>query len=159
MNAPAGQAQSVQERWNPQPWIDDLHQIRRTLETKYANLEWLTKERQVSLDGLFDDAQSRVAAADNHAAFIVGARTVGAGCGHTDGGTPTVLDHTKAVLEVPDCARIRADGTNEISGVIPDYLIPWRADDGPLYKAHLLEKALPTVLQRAMRTYGHSSPN
>jgi hypothetical protein len=96
---------------------------------------------------------------DNHAAFIVGARTVGAGCGHTDGGIPTVLDHTKAVMEVPDCARIRADGTNEISGVIPDYLIPWRADDGPLYKAHLLEKALPTILQRAMRTYRHSSHN
>jgi hypothetical protein len=92
---------------------------------------------------------------DNHAGFIVGARTVGAGCGHTDGGTPTVLNHTKAVLEVPDCARLRADGTNEVSGVTPDYLLPWRADDGPLYKAHLLEKALPAVLQRAMRTYGH----
>src|SRR5208283_1584979 len=78
---------------------------------------------------------------DNHAAFIVGEQTVGAWCGHTDGGTPTVLDHTKAVLEVPDCARIRADGTNEVSGVIPDYLIPGGPDDGPLYKAHLLEKA------------------
>ncbi len=88
---------------------------------------------------------------DNHAAMILGSRTVGAGCGHTDGGTPTVLNHTKAVLEVPDCARLRLDGTNEVNGVIPDYLIPWRADDGPLYKAHLLEQALPAVLQRAMR--------
>ena len=94
---------------------------------------------------------------DNHVAFILGERTVGAGCGHTDGGTPTLLDHTRAVLEVPDCARIRADGTNEVSGVIPDYLIPWRADDGPLYKAHLLEKALPPVLQRAMRVQVHSA--
>jgi len=76
MNAPPGRAQSVQARWNPQPWIDDLHQIRRTLETKYANLEWLTKERQVSLDGLFDDAQSRIAAADNDAQ----ARSVFEGC-------------------------------------------------------------------------------
>jgi hypothetical protein len=96
---------------------------------------------------------------DNHAAFIVGARTVGAGCGHTDGGTPTVLDHTKAVLEVPDCARIRADGSNEVNGVTPDYLIPWRADDGPIFKAHLLEKILPGVLQRAMRTDWRSSHN
>jgi hypothetical protein len=59
---------------------------------------------------------------DNHAAVIVGTRTGGAGCGHTDGGTPVTLPNSKAVLELPDCVRFRADGRNEVDGVIPDVL-------------------------------------
>jgi hypothetical protein len=44
---------------------------------------------------------------DNRAAVIVGAPTGGAGCGHTDGGTPATLKHSGGVLELPDCARFR----------------------------------------------------
>ena len=89
---------------------------------------------------------------DNRLAFIAGARTGGAGCGHTDGGSSTVLTHSGATFEVPDCARFRRDGSNEVNGVIPDYLIPWRADNGALFKAHLLENALPQIL-RQMQTH------
>jgi len=88
---------------------------------------------------------------DNHAAFIVGARTGGAGCGHTDGGTPTVLTHSGATLEVPDCARFRLDGSNEVNGVIPDYLLPWRADDGARFRAQLLQRAMPEILRQMQR--------
>jgi hypothetical protein len=90
---------------------------------------------------------------DNHVALIAGARTGGAGCGHTDGGTPTTLSHSHATLELPDCARFRVDGTNEVNGVTPDRLLPWRANDGPTYKAHLLEQVLPTMIDDATRIY------
>jgi len=45
---------------------------------------------------------------DNLAALIVGESTVGAGCGHTDGGTPTTLKNSLAVLEVPDWRALSA---------------------------------------------------
>jgi hypothetical protein len=57
---------------------------------------------------------------DNRAAVVVGARTFGAGCGHTRGGTPTVLTHSLGVLQLPDCASIRADGSNEVRGISPE---------------------------------------
>ena len=79
---------------------------------------------------------------DNQAATIVGARTGGAGCGHTWGGTPTRLERIGATLELPDCVRFRADGSNEVSGVIPDTLIGWRANDSTALKLRLLEQAL-----------------
>ena len=34
---------------------------------------------------------------DNHAAVVMGAPTVGAGCGHTDGGTPTKPPNQKVI--------------------------------------------------------------
>ena len=96
---------------------------------------------------------------DNRAAFIAGARTGGAGCGHTDGGSPTVLSHTGATLEVPDCARFRLDGSNEVNGVIPDYPIPWRTDDGALFKAHLLQRAMPQILRQMQNGSDRSNHN
>lgn len=86
---------------------------------------------------------------DNRAALIVGARTGGAGCGHTWGGTPTRLTNSGATLKLPDCARFRADGSNEVSGVIPDLLLGWRANDGRMFRARMLEAALPEAIARA----------
>lgn len=74
---------------------------------------------------------------DNDAAVVLGERTGGAGCGHTRGGTPTVLPHSRAVLELPDCVRFRADGSNEVNGVVPDVLTGMRANDGPAFAARL----------------------
>ncbi len=86
---------------------------------------------------------------DNRAALIVGGRTGGSGCGHSWGGTPTTLTHSRAVLSVPDCARFRADGSNEVRGIIPDLLLPWRSTDGPTFRARILEAALPEAAERA----------
>lgn len=86
---------------------------------------------------------------DNHAAVIVGTRTGGAGCGHTWGGTPTVLKNSGATLEVPDCVRFRADGSNEVGGVIPDILVGMRHNDGAAFKARLIEKHLPDAFTLA----------
>jgi hypothetical protein len=94
---------------------------------------------------------------DNHAALIVGEPTVGAGCGHTDGGTPTTLKNSHAVLEVPDCARIRADGTNEVRGIRPDVLVGWRSTDGPSRRAEDFAQALPRIVE-ASEAFGSHVP-
>lgn len=90
---------------------------------------------------------------DNGAALLLGARTGGAGCGHTWGGTPTRLTNSGATLELPDCVRFRADGSNEVRGVIPDLLLPWRANDGRAFRARMLEAALPEAIERAEALY------
>ena len=90
---------------------------------------------------------------DNGAALIVGARTGGSGCGHTWGGTPTRLTNSGATLELPDCVRFRADGSNEVRGIIPDLLLPWRANDGRAFRARMLEAALPEAIIRAEALY------
>jgi hypothetical protein len=66
---------------------------------------------------------------DAGAATIVGVPTDGAGCGFTDGGIPNVLDHSGAVIRMPDCVQYRADGTDAVAGITPDVLVPWRAND------------------------------
>lgn len=80
---------------------------------------------------------------DNRAALIVGARTGGAGCGHTDGGTPTLLAHSGATLELPDCVRLRADGSNEVRGIVPDLTLPTRASDGRRSRQNCLPLPYP----------------
>jgi hypothetical protein len=57
---------------------------------------------------------------DNSAARIIGTRTMGAGCGYVDGGGEFVLPHTKLRVRVPNCARLRKDGSNERAGIRPD---------------------------------------
>lgn len=55
--------------------------------------------------------------ADNGAARVVGERTYGAGCGYTWGGLGIVLPHSGLAVKMPDCVRLRADGTNERAGI------------------------------------------
>jgi hypothetical protein len=86
---------------------------------------------------------------DNRAALIVGARTGGSGCGYSWGGTPTILSRSGAILRVPDCARFRNDGSNEVRGILPDLVIPWRANDGRTLRSNLLEGVLPDAIARA----------
>jgi hypothetical protein len=66
---------------------------------------------------------------DNRAAVVIGTRTLGAGCGHTRGGTPTVLSHSGGILQLPDCARVRADSSNEVHGIDPDVPVGLQAMD------------------------------
>jgi len=105
----------------------------------------------VLIDGETWSAAEQFAALlqDNRAALIVGARTGGSGCGHTWGGTPTRLPNSRAMLNLPDCVRFRADGSNEVRGVIPDLLLPWRSTDGAAFRARMLEAALRGAAARA----------
>lgn len=91
---------------------------------------------------------------DNHAAVVMGAPTAGAGCGHTDGGTPTTLTNSGAVLAVPDCARFRADGSNEAMGIQPDVLVGLRSADGHHRQGLRMAASLPEAVERALRLHG-----
>jgi hypothetical protein len=91
---------------------------------------------------------------DNKAAVILGARTGGAGCGYTYGGTPTTLKNSGAILKLPDCVRYRADGSNEVRGIIPDEVVALRADDGLQLRAKLISEKLPTAIARARSLQG-----
>lgn len=86
---------------------------------------------------------------DNKAAVVLGARTGGAGCGHTYGGTPTALKNSGATLELPDCVRFRADGSNEVRGIVPDEVVGLRASDGLQFKADLTARKLPAAIAKA----------
>jgi hypothetical protein len=87
---------------------------------------------------------------DNHAAVVMGAPTVGAGCGHTNGGTPTTLKNSGAILELPDCARMRADGSNEVMGIQPDILVGLRTTDGPHRQGLRVAEKLPEAIARSI---------
>ena len=86
---------------------------------------------------------------DNKVAAVVGARTGGAGCGFTNGGTPTLLKNSGAVLKLPDCLRLRADGSNEVRGIIPDEPVALRADEGRHFRAKLIAEKLLSAISRA----------
>lgn len=82
---------------------------------------------------------------DNNAATIVGEPTYGAGCGYTNGGISTVLKNSRAQILMPDCVRFRKDGTNEVAGITPDVLIPWRANDSPYQRVNRVFKELAQI--------------
>jgi hypothetical protein len=82
---------------------------------------------------------------DNDAAAVIGQPSAGAGCGYTNGGIETVLKNSGARVRMPDCVRFRADGSNEVGGITPDVMIPWRPNDTPFQKAKRTVEALEKI--------------
>ena len=72
---------------------------------------------------------------------MIGERTYGAGCGFLDGGLPLELPNSGHQVWMPDCARYRIDGTNEIEGIDPDVPLAW-SDLGGSERAGALLAAL-----------------
>jgi len=85
---------------------------------------------------------SAVLLQDNHAATIIGELTGGAGCGYTNGGIPTKLKNSGAYVKMPDCARFRAGGSNEVNGITLDILVPWAEPDTTYQRVRKLQSAL-----------------
>jgi hypothetical protein len=79
---------------------------------------------------------------DNGAATIVGERTMGAGCGYTNGGIPVVLPYSGLRIRMPDCVRYRADGRSELEGVVPDVTVDWGEGDRGAQAVDGLKQAL-----------------
>ena len=67
------------------------------------------------------------------------------------GGTPKTLKNSGGILELPDCARIRADGSKEAMGIQPDVLERLRATDGPHRQATRVLEKLPEAVARALK--------
>jgi hypothetical protein len=79
---------------------------------------------------------------DARAATIVGTVTPGAGCGQATSGTAITLPVSGAVVHVPDCVRLRADGSSERRGIVPDVLVPWGPADSPMMRVEKAAAAL-----------------
>jgi hypothetical protein len=57
---------------------------------------------------------------DRDIAKVVGGHTYGSGCGFAVGGPPVLLSHAQLAVTIPNCVRLRADGTDEVAGIAPD---------------------------------------
>jgi hypothetical protein len=57
---------------------------------------------------------------DNAIARLIGARTGGDGCGFMTEAEPVGLPHSRQRYRIPNCMRLRKDGTDEVAGVTPD---------------------------------------
>src|SRR5262249_17582231 len=82
-------------------------------------------------------AEMFVAALQNNgAAKVVGTPTGGDGCGFMNSAEPIVLPHSRLRFRIPNCVRLRADGTDEVAGVRPD--IPVLPTDGESNRARAM---------------------
>jgi hypothetical protein len=79
-------------------------------------------ELWIAVDGGTASAAEDLVASlvDAGAASTVGVRTMGIGCGYTNGGVRLELPGVGLRIYAPDCIRYRADGSNEAEGIAPD---------------------------------------
>jgi C-terminal processing protease CtpA/Prc len=57
---------------------------------------------------------------DSGIARTVGVRTLGLGCGSMVENAPFTLPHSHLSFRIPNCVRLRADGSDEVAGIAPD---------------------------------------
>jgi hypothetical protein len=72
---------------------------------------------------------------DRRIAKTVGTKTGGDGCGFVEDTPPIVLAHANLRFRIPNCMRLRADGTNEVAGVAPNLGVPETAGESPRARA------------------------
>lgn len=90
---------------------------------------------------------------DAKRATIAGMPSPGAGCGHyTRAGTSFALPHAGATVGTPDCVRLRADGSSERRGVVPDVFVPWAPSDSAYQRAQKAAAALEALDRRPRRS-------
>lgn len=101
-------------------------------------------ELVVVTDGDTASASEEFAAilADNGAARIAGAPTLGIGCGYTNGGITLELPSLGMTVRAPDCVRYRADGTNEAEPIRPDLPAGWTEGDDAATRARKVVAAV-----------------
>jgi hypothetical protein len=76
---------------------------------------------------------------DNHVARTIGGITGRAGCGFMTEAKPVVLPHSQLRFRIPDCVRLRADGSDEVAGIAPDLpLLPAEGEDKRAWAARIL---------------------
>jgi C-terminal processing protease CtpA/Prc len=79
---------------------------------------------------------------NNEAAKTIGARTGGDGCGFVDSNGQVVLPHSRLRFRVPNCVRLRVDGTDEVAGVSPDIPVLATPGENPRARALRMMQAL-----------------
>lgn len=72
---------------------------------------------------------------DSGIAKTVGVRTLGLGCGSMLESMPLTLPHSHLSFRVPNCVRLRADGSDEVAGIAPDFPVLPAANESPRARA------------------------
>jgi len=85
---------------------------------------------------------------DNHAATLLGGRTLGAGQGYTRGGVPLRLPHFECVVRLPDSSRLRQDDRPELDGIEPDVSCDFERNDSRAVRA---EKTIAVLRRMLLR--------
>jgi len=143
------------DRELPEPWLDKPWAGEISFTAEYgAHARAWNGPVVVLVDAGSASATELFAAMlqDAHAALVIGAPTLGAGCGWTMGQyeSSKILAHSQARVMIPDCTRVRADGSNELDGIQPDLLIGLRRTDTPRQRAGRLARALPDAIARVL---------
>ena len=87
---------------------------------------------------------------NNGAARIAGTQTGGDGCGFMNDPEPLTLPHSQLRFRIPNCVRLRADGTDEVAGITPDLpLLPLHGEDARS-RAYRLVFLLNADLKRSL---------
>jgi C-terminal processing protease CtpA/Prc len=81
-------------------------------------------------------------------ALVIGAPSQGSGCGWTMPREDVTLTNSGAMLLIPDCARFRKDGRNELDGIEPDVLVGIRTYDTQPQRVGRLLAQLPATLNQ-----------
>ena len=85
---------------------------------------------------------------DSGIAKTVGARTLGLGCGSMLEAEPLTLPHSQLSIRIPNCVRLRADGTDEVAGVAPDFPVLPAASESPRARAARVLAVIDRDLRR-----------
>lgn len=86
----------------------------------------LTDERTASAAEMFAALMH-----DAAHARVIGVRTMGLGCGFMGAAPPIVLPHSRLSFSIPNCVRLRGDGTDEVAGITPDDVVaPVQGESG-----------------------------
>jgi hypothetical protein len=84
---------------------------------------------------------------NNRAAKLIGDKTGGDGCGFMNDVAPIELPHSHLRFQMPNCVRIRADGTDEVAGVAPDIAVVAREGENSRKQAARVLRALTNDLK------------
>jgi C-terminal processing protease CtpA/Prc len=77
---------------------------------------------------------------DNHIGKTIGTTTGGDGCGFMGEDIRQTLPHSGLRMRIPNCVRLRADGSNEVSGIAPDIpIVAMEGEDGRQRGERLIE--------------------
>ncbi|UTH73400.1 S41 family peptidase [Chromobacterium sp. IIBBL 290-4] len=91
---------------------------------------------------------------DNRLAKIIGAKTGGDGCGFMGTNLPLTLPHSGLRFRIPNCVRLRKDGSDEVAGIQPDIALPDMPGASPRAKA---QKVLDMIERDLAQPGGQTS--
>jgi len=111
---------SLAEPWSPEPWLADLEQMRQAFDTKYANRDWLIREREFDLAAMFERNATRLrdAGSDAEARVILDRMVQRIGDGHVALVWPSVKA-TTATAPSDLCTRLGYDANQSSQGLGP----------------------------------------